>query len=240
MYLKLSGIVLRTVKYSDKASISTIYTREYGCVSYMVYGINGKKSNAKPSCFIPLSLIEITAEHQPTKEIQVLKEARIRHNLLNLHINPLKNAIGLFVAELLIKTLKKTEPEERLFDFIENSIKILESGDCDIANFHLIFMIHLASYLGFKPNDEEQNAAYFDLLNGEFKFNKPTHIHFLSPELTPLFAQLLLLSYDSEDTLVMSRNHRNQLLDGLIEYYKLHVPEFFGLNSVNVLHEIFN
>ncbi|GAB1416900.1 DNA repair protein RecO [Paludibacter sp.] len=239
MHSKLSGLVLRIVKYSDKASIATVFTREHGCMSYMVYGISSKKSNISSSCFIPLSFIEITANHHPQKEIHILKDARILYNTNSIHTNPLKNALCLFITELLFKTLKRIEPEERLFDFLEDSIKILDDGNCDIANFHLIFMLNLASYLGFKPSDEKA-AQYFDLLNGEFVAEKPTHIHFLNESLTPYFSKLLSLPYNPEQTLTMSRSTRSQLLDGLIEYFKLHVPEFYGLNSVTVLHELFN
>lgn len=92
----------------------------------------------------------------------------------------------------------------------------------------------------FEPNQEEKNAQYFDLMNGIFLTYKPLHSHFLSVEMSALFNSLLYLSFESGNTLVLSREKRNELLNVLIEYYKLHVPEFYGLNSVSVLHEIFN
>jgi DNA repair protein RecO (recombination protein O) len=240
MLTKTPGLVLRTLKYSDKSTIVTVYTRDYGRVSYTVYGLNGKKSLVRAACFLPLSLIEVTASYHPGKEFQQLREVRIQNCLTNIYNHPLKNALTHFTAELLYKTLKQPEPEVHLYDFLEQSVLSLEQTDAEIANFHLVFMMKLSGYLGFEPSPEEKNARYFDLLNGIFLTNKPLHSHFLSAEMSTLFNSLLQLSFESGNTLVLSREKRNELLNGLIEYYKLHVPEFHGLNSVSVLHEMFN
>lgn len=240
MLTKTTGLVLRIIKYSDKSSIVTVYSREFGRVSYVVYGLNGKKSGIRSACFLPLSLIEITAAYHPGKELQQLKEVRILNNLTSIYTHPLKNALSLFTAELLYKTLKQPESEKHIFDFLEQAVLLLEQNEAQIANFHLIFMMKLSGYLGFEPNQEEKNTRYFDLMNGVFLTSKPLHSHFLSAEMSSLFNSLLHLSFESANTLVLSREKRNELLNVLIEYYKLHVPEFYGLNSVSVLHEIFN
>jgi DNA repair protein RecO (recombination protein O) len=240
MLTKTSGLVLRTVKYSDKSSIVTVYTREYGRVTYIVYGLNGKKSGVRTACFLPLSLIEITASYHPGKEMQQLKEVRILSSLTSIYTHPIKNALTLFTAELLFKTLRQPEPEMHIYDFLEQTVLFLEQNDTKTVNFHLIFMIKLSGYLGFEPNQEEMSARYFDLMNGVFLTNKPMHSHFLSIEMSTLFCNLLHLSFESGNKLILSREKRSELLNVLIEYYKLHIPDFHGLNSVSVLHEVFN
>jgi len=240
MISKTTGIVLRTVKHSDRASVVTVYTRDYGRMAYMVYGIYGKKSAAKAACFLPLSLIEITAAHHPGKDVQQMKEARIEENLINTHHNPIKNAIALFIAELLYKTLKHPEPESELFDFLRQSILILNDKEEGIANFHLVFAMHLCRHLGIKPNGDFANPVYFDLLNGTFVQYPPQHEHIMNPEITKLFLQLNQLSFEDMDQLKLSRESRNNLLNSIVEYYKLHMPEFYGLNCLTVLQEVFN
>lgn len=239
MTTQTQGIVLRTVKYSDKSSIATIYTREFGRVSYMIYGISGKKSAQKSAFFLPLSILDISTIHQPGKEIQQLKDVRIEYTLNTLTGDPVKNAIALFLTELLHKTLKRQEADEMIFDFIKKAIEIMDQLEDGIANFHLIFMIRLSRYLGFEPNAEEVTANYFDLLNGIFQQNKPIHNHFLNKETTRDFATLLHCDFINMGTVQLSRIRRNELLDGLTEYYRLHMPDFHGLNSIAVLHELF-
>lgn len=240
MTSKTKGIVLRTMKYSDKASIVTIYTRDYGRMSYMAYGMYGKKSAAKAANFLPLSLIEITAPHHPNREIQTIKEVRTSESLPNIHQNPIKSSIALFVAELLYKTLKHPEPEIDLFDFVQDAILKLNNLDAGIANFHLVFSMQLCQFLGIQPNGDMENPVYFDMLNGVFSPHHPQHEHVLTPAESILFLKLIQLDFDDMDSLKLSRENRNNLLDKILEYYKLHIAEFYGLNSKAVLHEIFS
>ena len=240
MTTKTLGIVLRIVRYSDKSSIATVYTREFGRISYMIYGLSGKKSSTKSALFLPLSIIEINAVHHPGKELQQLKDVRIEYALNGISSDPAKNAIALFLTELLHKTLKQPEADETVFDFIKQGIQLLNEMKEGIANFHLIFMLKLTRYLGFEPNREDEEAYYFDLLNGIFLRDKPMHVHFLSAEITSVFASVLHCDFITMENLHLNRSKRNDLLDGLIEYYRLHMPDFHGLNSTAVLRELFN
>ena len=230
MIVKTSGIVLRTVKYSDKASR----------VSYMVYGIHGKKSANQSAGFLPLSLIEFTANHLPNKDIQTIKETKITTNLSGIHSNPLKSTIALFLAELLYKTLNHPEPEPALFVFLQESVVFLNQTRDEIANFHLVFAMQLCKYLGIQPNGDKENPVYFDMMNGVFSGQAPPHKHVLHPDLTQKFILLTHLSYEEANELQLSRKTRQDLLDAIITYYKLHISGFYGLNALGVLKEIFD
>lgn len=240
MITKTPGIVLRTVKYSDKSSIATVYTREFGRVSFIIHGISRRKSGVKSAFFLPLSIVEINTTYHPGKEVQQLQDIRIEQSLTGLYHNPVKNAITLFLAELLYKTLRQPEADESTFDFLQQAIQLLDLSEDGIANFHLVFMIKLSKYLGFEPNGDEAKASYFDLLNGVFLSSRPIHNHFVNPEMTHIFASILHVNFDNMHTIDLSRTKRNELLNYLIDYYKLHMPDFHGLNATAVLHEIFN
>lgn len=240
MLAKTSGIVLRTVKYSDKASIITIYTSDYGRISYMAYGIYGKKSGNKSANFLPLSLIEITANYVQNKDIQTIKETKIIENLVGIHSHPLKSAIALFIAELLYKSLNHPESEIELFRFLQKAIVFLNNTQEPIANFHLVFAMQLCKYLGIQPNGDKENPQYFDMQHGEFVVHPPQHKHVLHPSLMQKFIQLLQLNYENANALQLNRKMRQELLEAILEYYKLHIPGFHGLNSLEVLQEIFN
>ncbi len=240
MQVKTKGIVLHSVKYSDSASIITIYTEQFGRASYMIYGINKKKSALRPALLQPLSLVEIDIVHQPGKDLQRIKELQMFYTFSGIPVNPVKNAIALFISEVLYRTLKQSEPDENLFLFLENSIQQLDCSDKGIANFHLIFLLKLSRYLGFEPNSDEDSFRYFDLLNGTFQIEKPLHIHYLTTEDAVDFAAVLHAGYQNMGKLVFSRQKRVKLLEGLIEYYRLHIPDFHGLHSLSVLQNLFD
>jgi len=120
MQVKTSGIILHSIKHTDSATIITVYTRQFGRVSYMVHGVNKKKSSCRAAILQPLSIVEMDVFHTPGKNIQRLKEMRLEQPFTGIPYNPVKNSLALFLSEVLYRTLRQTEPDESLYLFLEN------------------------------------------------------------------------------------------------------------------------
>jgi DNA repair protein RecO (recombination protein O) len=241
MQVKTTGIVLHSIKHTDSTTIITIYTQQFGRVSYLVHGVNRKKSICRPSFLQPLSIVEMDVFHTPGKDIQRIKEMRMLHQFTGIPYDPIKNSLALFLSEVLFRTLRQTEPDDSLFLFLENSIQQLDCSETGIANFHLVFLLKLTRYLGFEPNkDDEGKDLYFDLMNGVFQRNKPLHTHYLLPEAAAEFAAVLSLDYGTMHQLAFTRQRRLKLLESAIEYYRLHIPDFHGLHSLAILQSLFD
>ncbi|HEY6915145.1 MAG TPA: DNA repair protein RecO [Paludibacter sp.] len=239
MQVKTTGIVLHSIKHTDSSSIITVYTRQFGRVSYMIHGANKKKSLVRAALVQPLSLIDLDVFHTPGKDIQRIKDIRMEYQFTGIPFDPVKNSLALFISELLFRTLRQTEPDDSLFLFLDNSIQQLDCCETGIANFHLVFLLKLSRYLGFEPNRDEDDANYFDLMNGVFLKNKPLHIHYLLPDVSVDFNKVLLADYANMGNLAFTRARRVKLLESMIEYYRLHIPEFHGLHSLAVLQSLF-
>lgn len=239
MQHKTTGIVLHTTKFNDASSIVCIYTKNFGRVSYIVYGVGKKKSVVRSSFLHPLTLVELEVNHVAGRDIQQIKEIRILHPFNSIPMNPTKNALAMFLSEVLFKSLRQPEPDEILFLFLENSIQQLDCSYEGVQNFHLVFLQKLTRYLGFEAN-REVNGRYFDLMNGIFQAEKPAHSHFLMPEGTNLFLNLLETEYNTMNQLVLTRDNRTELLKCLLEYYRLHIPEFHNLYSLAILQSLFD
>ncbi len=240
MLHKTRGIILHAVKYSDAAWVVTIYTEGFGRESYMVYGVNKKKSAFRAAYLQPLTLVEMNVEHVPGKELQRIKDIQIAAPINDIPTNPVKNAIALFLSEVLFKTLRMSDPDEQLYVFLENSIQLLEHSKKGIANFHLLFLMKLTRYLGFEPNSENADSVYFDLMNGVFLNEKPLHTHYLMNDDALSFGKLQLTPFVGMEELVLDRHRRNRIIAHLMDYYRLHISGFSGVNSVEVLHELFD
>ncbi len=240
MQAKTRAIILHALKYNDKANIITAYTLEFGRISYMVYAANKKKSTFRTSFMQPLTIVELDVFHSPSKELQRVKDVRNIYLFTRIPYDPIKNALALFISEMLFRTLRQAEPDEALYNFIENSIQQLDCTEAGIANFHLVFFVKLARYLGFEVNIDEVNPTYFDLLNGIFVANKPLHYHYLTPDTTLLLRKLLEIDFSNFNQLSLGREQRNLLLDCIIDYYKLHVPDFKGPQSVSIFQQLFD
>jgi DNA repair protein RecO (recombination protein O) len=206
----------------------------------MVYGINNKKSRFRPAFLQALTLVEIDVVHSAKKDIQSIKDIRVSQNFVNIPFDPIRNSVALFISEVIFRSLQHSEPDEQLYHFLEESIIELDNCSKGLANFHLIFMFKLTRYLGFEPYGEELSLNYFDLMNGVYLQSKPSHQHFLNEEDTQIFLRISEYNYQNMERLKISREKRYKILGSMIEFYKLHIPEFHGLNSLAILQEIFN
>ncbi|MBP6609754.1 MAG: DNA repair protein RecO [Paludibacter sp.] len=240
MLIKTKGIVLHTLRFSDTSTIVTIYTEMYGRTSFMVRGMNNKKSTTKAAFFQPLTLVDMDISFHPGKELHTIKDIRIDIPLAGISINPIKNALALFISEILYRTLRLSTPDEQLYVFLAQSIQVLDHTQELTANFHLVFLLKLTRFLGCEPHFNQQSGKCFDLMNGEFVQMRPLHVHYITDPLTEALCQLATVDYFSMSDLNISRSVRIDLLKTLIEYYKLHIPNFHIVNSLAVLQSVFD
>lgn len=240
MHFNTPAIVLHSTKYSDSAVILTVYTSELGRASYFVRNSSKKKSSFRNALLQPLTILNINALHQNGKTIHQLKEIQTKHPFSSIPFNPIKNALALFIAEILYKALRHEEADEQLYYFLENSILELDGATIDVANFHLVFLVKFSRYLGFEPSTNDSKYNYFDLINGIFVATPPQHGNYLGGETCSDFSALLGLNYDAMSELVLTRKRRSILLEKLLDFYQFHLEDFRGLQSMTILKSLFD
>ncbi len=237
---KTKGIVLTIIPYNDKTSFVHIYTSEFGMMSYAVSSARSKKAKLQRSLFAPLSILDLEVEHKATRSAQKIIEAQSIAQHYNLQIDPIKNAVSFFIAEFLDRVIQEQEANPSLYAYIENSITLFELIDEGKANFHLIFLAHLSRHLGLAINiDSYMDGSYFDLLDGTFVSTTPAHIHYLEPMEAKSFYTLYSTSFKDMADLQLSRDQRNNLLESIIIFFRLHLSDFRKINSLEVLKVLF-
>ena len=146
------GIVLRTVKYADTSMIADLYTRESGRTSFVVRLPRTRKAAVKPVLFQPLALVELVADFRPTATIYRVREAKSAYPFASLPYDPCKSAIALFLAEFLCRAVREEAENHPLYAYLWHSIVWLDECREGFANFHLVFLMRLARFLGLAPN----------------------------------------------------------------------------------------
>ncbi|MDR2824610.1 MAG: DNA repair protein RecO, partial [Prevotellaceae bacterium] len=211
------AIVLHSVKYRDNSFIVTMLTRQFGRMAYVFHKAKSKKSGNRAAFLQPLNLLEITAYHNPKKNVQNLKEIRLATACNNIPQCAEKTAIALFVSEIVNKSLWRTEKDEYLFDFIESSLVVLDKIETNFANYHLIFLMKLTKFLGFEPSPNYRNYKYFDQINGEFAAQNPQHEYFFKNDEVEHFNSLIGKEFDQMSELKFNRATRNSTLQNLLD-----------------------
>jgi DNA repair protein RecO (recombination protein O) len=102
---------MRTVKYGETSLIVTVFTELFGVQSYMVNGVRSvKKSASIPIGHLqPGNLLDMVVYHHERATLQRIKDCRLVFHGLNLDENMSRNAVLLFIVELLQKCLKQPD-----------------------------------------------------------------------------------------------------------------------------------
>jgi len=242
---KTKGIVLRTVKYGETSVIVTIFTGLFGIQSYLVNGVrtSTKKGSGKANLFQPAAILDLIVYHNDLKNLQRLKEFKWNYLYKHIFSDIKKNAVALFMVELLTKCLKQPEANEDLFHFIEDSFFHLdESRETVTANFPLFFALHLAGFFGFGISDEySEQKNFLDLQEGTFVSERSSHPHFLEEKQAFITSQLLkTLQPEELEDLKLNHDFRRNLLYAYETYYALHIQDFGTMKTLPVLREILN
>lgn len=234
------AIVINSIDYNDKYILVQVFTREFGRVTYMVSKSKSKNTKVPRSLFSPLAQLHLIAEHMPSRNIQRIREAQITFHQYDTMSNIGKTSMVFFLSEFLSKVLKEMEEHTLLFDFISQSIQILEMTDESIANFHLVFMLKLSYFFGFYPNFENyQQDSMFDMRNGIFTRHQPLHNNFVNKEESIHLARLARINFENMHKFIFTRQDRINVINRMLEYYRLHLGDFPKLKSLEVLHELF-
>lgn len=187
----------------------------------------------------PLHLLDLIVYYKNTGTVQRIKELKNSPLLLHLPYDMVKTSITLFLNEVLYKAIKQQTADEQLFDYVFNSIELLDNLKAGLTNFHLIFLLGLTRYLGFYPHHTGvTDADYFDMHNGVFTRYKPESSLYLSPPHTQNFFNLLNKGFDELGSIKLSNEERRYLITRLLEYYALHIEGFGNIRSHEVLEEV--
>ena len=157
MVVKTEAIVLNLQRHSDRSHILYTYTRAQGRLNFLVYGVGSKKKSG--AFYAPLTLLEITADIRPDRPISTIKEVRLlqQPNHFNVeieHSELVRSSVKMFLAEFLYRTLKHPMPDDALFDFLYNSLRMFDNSAA-IGNFHVDFLVGFAARLGFAIDEAE-------------------------------------------------------------------------------------
>jgi len=236
---KSTGIVFRTVKYSETSLILDIFTREKGMRSFIVSGVRSSKSKNKASLYQHLNILDLVAYDKDNKLARI-KECKFEHYYQRLAFDVVRSSIGLFILEVCKNSIKEKEENIELFDFIYNRLTLLDSDiPQNLGLFPIKFLLELSQYIGFMPhNNYDENRSYFDLYNGRF-IPEMTEKYVSTYEISRSIAQIDKTEINQLPTLKFPKELRNQIIDDLIIYYKLHIDQFKDLKTLEVLRTIF-
>ncbi len=238
---KTRGIVLKSVKYGETSLVVTIYTELFGLQSYLVNGVRTAtgRTSGKANLFQPAALLDLVVYHQEGRSLNRIREFQWGHLYEHIFQDVTKNAVALFMVELLTNSLKQPEENHPLFQFTEDCLLHLDQATPGVtANLSLFFALHLTHFFGVSPRiaDTAEESVYFDLIDSLITNTPPLHENYLEGKKASICAELLKTRQPEElEEIKMNHEMRRQLLQHMEYYFLNHVQDFRPLKSLSVL-----
>lgn len=234
------GIVLHTLKYGDTSLVAYLLTDVGGRRSYMVQGVRSRKGHgSKLALFQPLFPVEFEGLESPRQQMDRFKEVRSGFLLQSLPFDVRKSTIALFMAEVLYRLIRESEPNEALFEFVWNSTAALDALERGVPNFHLWFLANLSRLLGFRPGNDYRDGWWFDIREGLYTPSSPVHPGSMTQPCAALLDRMLGLEVGLLGEIELNRTQRSDFLSAMLSYFSYHLEGINSVQSIRILREVF-
>lgn len=221
--------------------VCKVYTEAFGMQSYMVNGVRGPRPRAgRGSLLQPLSLLQMVVYQREHKNLQRIKEFSPDRIYQKIPSDIKRGTIGLFITEVINKSVIEETENEDLFEFLYDSLLALDTCS-PVANFHLYFLLELSQHLGFYPQRGQPDYEhYFDMNEGAFVNERPVHPNIVEPQPASLMLALMDAT-NVEGALKIKTNYqvRKVVLGDLLRYFEMHLDHFKNIRSHLILDAVF-
>lgn len=169
----------------------------------------------------PLSILDGEISENPRSELWRVSSLRAGYPLNGIRSDVRKNAITMFLGEVLFRSLREENSvEDGLFEWCRGAILTLDALPGSFGNFHLLFLLDLATAMGFMPDVAGLAPFAGDKMDS--------------------IARLLTLEREQALMLPLSGGQRSDIAEKLLEYLGHHCEIKLNVRSLKVLRELFN
>lgn len=238
MIEKSQGIVVNSIKYGDSSKIITVFTKDFGKLSFIAKGARTPKSKFGGALEI-LTVSEFTFYYKPNNDLFVLSNSDIIKSNGKLNGNSENLLIGIMMAEIISMTQEKGHPNIELFDLSINLISELHNNLKYPFNLFNKFMFGLSQIMGFglvnEDVDENILEAAINIESGCFVYNNllQKNNFRINKEEIAYFNKLILGNFFLDYEL--DKKTRNHFYDFWTRYFSFHLERKFVLKSAAML-----
>jgi DNA repair protein RecO (recombination protein O) len=201
-----------------------------------VQGARSSKNKQKGNLLQPMNILELDLYWRDQKNLLKLKEFNVAYMYRELPMDFVKQSIAIFAVEIISKCIKEHEQNEPLYDYLRDFLIEVDTVSQDNEYFPLLFLSNVSRILGFEPSIDHAEGNYFSLAAGIFESIPLLIEQALSLEESELFKRFLEGANSRQ--LQFSGKERKLLLDKWLLYFQWHVPDFTGIQSPRILHEV--
>ena len=238
MIYQTRAIVLRTVKYGETSLIVDMYTEQKGHQTFIVHSVRKAKATTPPSYLQLMSLVDMVAYHSDHKKIHHIKEIRLDRPFQSIPFDMRKSSVITCLAEITSKCITTSYPQPELFNFLHDELVAYDQPETFDRDFLIRYLVTLTHHLGFgmEVPDENVEAKYLDLMEGNMVSTKPMHPYFMYAEDIASLQQIIFAGKENRAEVPLET--RRRIIDQIILYYQLHVESLREVKSLSIWREL--
>lgn len=245
MIVSYNGLVIRKIGYGENRLVVSIYSEQEGMRTFMVRVPSKPGGKFRPSFFFPLSQIEFSFDRKPgdSDVMPYLRDVKFSYVYRNLYSDVHKSSMAIFMAEVMGRCITQSEADPRFFSRLVSALQQLDLQETGYADFHLFFLLEMASLMGVYPQGKKRSSdVFFDLREGCFLSDRPAHSAFVEGLVVSDLAALI--ERRGRDGIFpaegfFGRKRRWVLLSVLTEYCRIQAGISGSFHSLEVLHSLY-
>ncbi len=228
------GIVLHTTKYGERKLIVHLLTSLHGRCSYVV---RVSKSSSR-ALFQPMYLIEFEGIAPASEGLHTMGDVTLCPPLKTIPNSPIKAMVVMLLGELLYRVVR--DSDSTIHSFTHHSILQFDSLSSNraTANFHLYYLVNLASLLGYAPVGDYFDGDYFDIKEGQYTPQEPMHPLYIKPELASILSRVSLMEFSELESMELSGTQRRGFLSAMVDYFGYHNESIYSVRSISIFSEV--
>lgn len=235
MFVSSKALVLHKTKYSDSGVVVKVFTEKYGTQTFIVKNAFSPKNRHLQALLSPLSMLELHFDDRKLNQLIYLKEVTCYQQYRNIPYNIIKSSLLMFYGELLYRLLYDYGEDRQLYSFIEQQMSMLDESLQVRPDTHIDFMIRMSRILGFAP------VPNFDDERQIFSIPQSSFVHDWMDEeqnFSPMASKVLFAMMSDAMPQPAPKAIRNELLYGMLRYFKHHNEHIGKIESVSILADI--
>ena len=235
MFVTSKAIVLHKTKFADSGIVVKVFTERFGTQTFIIKNAFSAKNKHLLPLLAPLSMVELQFDDRKLNQLMYLREVNCYHQYTDIPFNIIKSSLLMFYGELLYRLLYEYGEDRQLYAFVEQRMMQLDDAETVRPDTHIDFMLKMSQILGFYPvANYDQTHQVFSIVQSAFVRDWVDEEQSISPAASAvLFAMM-----NDALPLAAPKAVRNELLKGMLRYYKRHNEHIGKIESVSILADI--
>jgi DNA repair protein RecO (recombination protein O) len=241
MIVTSEAIILNSRKYGDTSKIITVFSSDYGKISFIAKGARMPK-NKFGSSLEPLSCSSATFYLKPNTELYLLSKSEISKKWTKIYKSEEHLTSGFMIIETISKSQLGKNPNIELYDLLNLTLEQLNQLKPNPNSLVICFFCKFAELMGFELNLFEFNLYPHSLTTilidtGSVVPNALSHHNKtfkLTNELAAKLYEISISEIEMISEIELNRNEFSTLNNFFSIYFSYHLDFSFVLKSGNI------